>query len=125
MAIPMTFAANFVVLRVGSARLASARALAKGSGGWRKRSSDAGGWCAGEPADPHEREGLTMRTAQMPRWRGRGARSDEDDDGEQGLDHRPACLGGRVHPAEIAHAVLAAWQHVLQIPAHELGGSER
>jgi len=94
------------------------RALASGI------SSGAGRRSAREAADPHERESVTVRTAQVPRWRIRFLEHD-DDDSQQGGDFHASGARGRMHPAEVADAVLTRRQHVLQIAPHELVRGKR
>ena len=79
---------------------------------------------AREAADPHERESVTVRTAQVPRWRIRFLEHD-DDDSQQGGDFHASRACGWMHPAEVADAVLTRRQHVLQIAAHKRVRGER
>lgn len=58
---------------VGSESAEEQRALASGiSSGASRRS-------AGEAADPHEREGVTVRAVEVPRWRIRFLEHHDDD----------------------------------------------
>ena len=74
---------------------------------------------AGETADAHEREGVTVRTAQVPRRRDVRCSANHDDDGEERLDFHLTRFGGWMQPAEVAHSVLSRQQHVPQIAPHK------
>ena len=78
-----------------------------------------------EAFDDEEREALALRAAQVPGWRGRGAVVHDDALFEEVFDEHATACGGGVQPAEVAHAVLAWREDVLQIPSQKLLSAER
>lgn len=83
------------------------------------------GACRQEASDDEEREALAVRAAQVPGLRGRGAVAHDDALFEEIFDEHAAAGGGGVKPAEVAHAVLAWREDVLQIPSQKLLSAER
>ncbi len=81
---------------------------------------------SGQRTDAHETEGVAMRAAQVPPRRLRRRRRRDDDRLlQQALDPQAPRLGRGMHPAEVAHAMLAGRRHVLQVTAQELRRLQR
>jgi hypothetical protein len=93
--------------------------------GFERCSSGAHGRSPRQAPDPHEREALAMRTAQVPRGRCIRVFAYNNDDREERLDVHAPGLSRRMHPAKVADAVLSRRQDMLQIPPDELVRSER
>ena len=79
---------------------------------------------ARERADPHEREVRAVRTAQVPGERCRRRGRHDDRFLQQRLDLPQSGPRRGMQPAEVSHAMLSRWRHVLQIPPQELRGAE-
>lgn len=80
--------------------------------------------CPGHSRYHNERELSAVRTKSLPLRRGCWRWSHDNADRQEGFDDQASPLRGRMQPAEMADAVRAGRERMLEEPAEELIGSQ-